>query len=119
MRPLPEGPPLSGREPQQLQRVTVGIAKLESAHTAISFWQGLGAVERDGLHASRADAGVSSVHVRYNDCEMLEPEIGALAIRGVWPTGARELRELDLLITELHRQHIHWPGRQAEQSIQK
>ena len=32
---------------------------------------------------------------------MLEPEIGALAIRGVWPTRARELRELDRLITEL------------------
>jgi hypothetical protein len=44
---------------------------------------------------------------------MLEPEIGALAIRWVADRG-RELCELDLLIAELHRQHIHWPGRQAE-----
>jgi hypothetical protein len=49
---------------------------------------------------------------------MLEPEIGALAICGVWPAEAFELHELYVLIAELHRQHFHWPGWQAQQGIQ-
>ena len=64
--------------------MAVRIAKLEGTHAAVLLRQGLWAAEGNRRHASRAKAGIGSVHVRYDNGEMLEPEIGAPAACRVW-----------------------------------
>src|SRR5271157_5156593 len=99
--------------------MAVWIAKLERAYTAVLLRQGLRSVEGNRLYTGRANAGIGRIYIRYDDGKVLEPQIGAPAVCRVGAPGAFELRELDLLIAELHRQHIHRVVRQGEQGVQR
>ena len=107
--------------------MAVQIAELEGAHATGLLRQGFWTSEGNRPHASRANPCIGRVHIRYDNGEVLEPEIGAAAVRRVGAPWAFELGELDPLIAELHRQHVHcFRGRfrrrlrrQAEQGDQR
>jgi len=78
---LPSRACLCGRKPEQLERVSVWVAKLERAHAATARRQVLRSADADRLPTrTRAQMRVGTIHVGYDDSEMLEPEIVAATV---------------------------------------
>src|SRR5262249_20751834 len=104
-RTMPPRIPLSRREPQDLQRVTLGILEVKGADPArvrIPVRQPPRR-PRSVFHAMLAQPGVSAIHVAHDDRDVLEPAIVASRVRRDRSTSWRQiLRQLDLFVPESH-----------------
>ena len=95
---LPGGATLARREPEQLQRVAIGVAELERPHRAIRRRQQFGTCLADATPTgSRGHMGIGGVHVADHDRQMLEPQIVAPAIGRIGPARRVELHKGDFL----------------------
>src|SRR5262249_36502 len=98
---LPECKTLAGRELDQLERVAVGITKIDRAD-ATGIWvpgRQLLRASRDRGRAAAHYCGIRPTNVGKDDGQMLKPEIVAAGIPR--HRAARALNELDPLLTEL------------------
>src|SRR5512146_1160036 len=102
---MPFGKPLGRREREDLERVAIRILeveRLDAARTGIPIGQPLWSGGRV-LHPVRTQPRVCLVHVAHDDRDVLEPAVLTPRIHGNWTPARREvLRELDLLVAELH-----------------
>jgi len=104
------------RKPEQFERMPVGIAKLESPHTAAARRQTLGSAGADrSPTGTGAQVGICPIHVGHHDRQMLEPEIVAAAVCWVGRGRRTRLHEREGLRAEL--QH-DLPGGGAPGGVQ-
>ena len=98
---LPLGISMTRRKPQELQRMAVGVTKLERPHAAARCRQSFRALGADRPPSrARPKPGVGRVHVAYDDGEMLKPQVVAAAVRRIIPPARLTMHEHEIFLAE-------------------
>jgi len=93
-RTVPRSAAGAGREPDQLQRVTVRVAELERAHAAVHRRQALRSAVADRVPSgAAAQVAVGGVHIVHHDGQVLEPQVVAAAVHRVGPARRGNLHQ--------------------------